>query len=188
MAKRTFSNRDAYVAAVHAMGLTLIKTQYAEEFAHGSEGNFGCGMVTTNDGSDGCETSPCEYYAVLYDTAAEFDDYAYSEDGFAMPPMGCPTTPEDLQYAAVEAEDKAARRKVSIYPLTGGQLNDAAFGCGYTEPVRFVVEPFCTQVYVDHAGKATAVYEYTYYDDDEEQYTVGRMYVTAHLSNLYVDF
>jgi hypothetical protein len=86
MAKQEYDDRASFVLEATRRGLQIITTPYDEDFAHGtykgSEGNFGCGVRTEGDGC------PPGYSAVLYDTAAEFEDYAYSDEGFAMPPRG----------------------------------------------------------------------------------------------------
>lgn len=178
MAMREFESKQEYVAAVAAMGLEVITVHDEEDFAHGtyqgSEGNFGCGGPTSDDG---CEPG---YYAVLYDTAAEFEEYAYSEDGFAMPPRGCPTgeyvpDAEDEENLREENISKVQRRTlarfnahsaVKLYPLTQEDLHMAEENGGVTEHVQWH-DITCTSVWVDGLGVPHALYEFWYMGDGD---------------------
>lgn len=87
MARHEYETKAGYLKAVRKRGLSIITTRYGEDFAHGKGGNYGVGVVVENDG---CLLSP-SYSAVLYDTVAEFEAYAWGPDGFACPPRGQPT-------------------------------------------------------------------------------------------------
>lgn len=84
MAKREYETKAGYLKAVRKRGLSIITTRYGEDFAHGVGGNYGVGVVVEGDG----RLHIPSYSAVLYDTALEFENYAWGPAGFACPPRG----------------------------------------------------------------------------------------------------
>lgn len=106
MAMREFGNVETYRAAIAARGLQykpFFDGEEIHDYAVGETGQqYGMGANIPNEGDDGCEVGPPDYYAVLFDMPTEFEQYM--ETAAFWEPRGCPTYGEDAKHEPTPVE------------------------------------------------------------------------------------